>query len=130
MTRDAELKGANRRRSPRVQAAHELVLHCGDGTSIAATSVDLNLGGIYCTLSRHQPLFTKLQIGMSLTIRGEDDERRAFELALDAVVVRMEPEEPTPGCEDYACAMAFVNVSPEAELLLAKYLLQSIGEAD
>ena len=119
---------AERRRTPRVKATHELVLHASGGDGISATSVDLNLGGIYCTLARYIPLFTKIQVGMSLPVADEGGQQHMYELVLEGVVVRMEPEEPSDGCTAYACAMAFVNLEPEAELVLAKHLLQMLGE--
>ncbi len=119
---------AERRRTPRVKATHELVLHASGGDGISATSVDLNLGGIYCTLARYIPLFTKIQVGMSLPVADEGGQQHMYDLVLEGVVVRMEPEEPSDGCTAYACAMAFVNLEPEAELVLAKHLLQMLGE--
>ena len=119
---------SERRRSPRIKATHELVLQAGEGNGFHATSVDLNLGGIYCTLDRHLPLFTKMHVGMTLPISDEKGGEHLFRLGFEGVVVRMEPEEAEPGCDAYACAMAFVNVEAEAELALAKYLLQSMGD--
>ena len=117
----------NRRRSPRIRAAHDLVLHIFEGEGFKATSVDLNLGGIYCSLDRYVPLFEKMQIAMSLPLTNEDGDEHVFPVEFEGVVVRMEPDEPQPGTDSYACAMAFVNVTAEAELILAKYLLGTLG---
>jgi c-di-GMP-binding flagellar brake protein YcgR len=128
MSEETSTPRSDRRRSPRVKAEHELVLQVGEGAGFNATSVDLNLGGIYCTLDRHLPLFTKMHIGMALPVLTDQGTQHTFELGFEGVVVRMEPEEDSDDCSGYACAMAFVNVAPEAELVLAKYLLQSLGE--
>ena len=128
MSEDTGASRSERRRSPRIKAKHELVLQAGEGSGFNATSIDLNLGGIYCTLDRHLPLFTKMHVGMALPVLDEHGTEHKFDLGFEGVVVRMEPEEPSEHCDGYACAMAFVNVAPEAELVLAKYLLQSLGE--
>jgi c-di-GMP-binding flagellar brake protein YcgR len=120
-----------RRRSPRVKAQHNLVLK-GDGDAeIRAQSVDLNLGGIYCELDRHIPLFTKLGVQLTLPlILEEGKEPEEFAVSMEGVVVRVEPEEPQDGLDAYACAMAFVNMDPDSELIVARYLLQAIAFAE
>ncbi len=118
----------DRRRSPRVKAEHDVTLQEDSTEAIPfyAKSADLNLGGIYCTLGRHTPLFSKMSITLNLPVMDDEGETRVIECALDGVVVRIEPEEPTAGCEEYHCALAFVNTDEDVELLLAKYLLQTM----
>ena len=120
-----EQRPSDRRRTPRVRAEHELVLKAEGDAEFKARSVDLNLGGIYCTLDRHVPLFTKIGIALTLPIQLPD-EMLWCELDLEGVVVRMDPEEPRPEVTDYACAMAFVHMSEDAELVVAKYILQAL----
>ena len=118
-----------RRRTPRVAAEHELTLRSAvadAGGAISATSIDLNLGGIYCTLNRHIPLFSKMEVTLELPIRDEDEELHQLEVGLVGVVVRIEPEEPDPEVTSYAAALAFVNLDPQAELALARYILQAL----
>lgn len=120
-----EKRPSDRRRTPRVRAEHEVVLRSEGAADFKARSVDLNLGGIYCTLDRHVPLFTKVGMALSLPIQFPD-ELLWCDLDLEGVVVRMEPEDPTPGVDEYACAMAFVHISEDAELVVAKYILQAL----
>lgn len=129
MVEEPRKPGPERRRTPRVKATHELTLKQGDGAgamSFQATSVDLNLGGIYCMLNAHLPLFSKMQITLQLPIADDDGDIHRFEVGVEGVVVRMDPEDYEPTTDEYACAMAFVNTDPDVELVLAKYLLQSL----
>ncbi len=123
-------KGKERRRSPRVKAEHDLVLNQqiddGDAIPFSAKSVDLNLGGIYCTLGKYVPLFSKMSITLNLPVTDDDGVTHVYECGLEGVVVRIEPEEPTDNVDEYHCALAFVNTDEDVELLLAKYLLQTM----
>ncbi|MFT7626108.1 MAG: c-di-GMP-binding flagellar brake protein YcgR [Myxococcota bacterium] len=127
-----EDSGKERRRSPRVKATHDVVLNQQDGDEadaipFSAKSVDLNLGGIYCTLGRYVPLFSKMSITLNLPVSNNDDSTtHVYECGLEGVVVRIEPEEPDDSVDEYHCALAFVNTDEEVELLLAKYLLQTM----
>jgi hypothetical protein len=96
---------------------------------IVAQSIDLNLGGIYCKLTKHLELFSKLQIELALPIQDATHGIVPVSVNTTAVVVRVEPEQPDPNCGDYDCALAFVGLSPEAELALARFMLQSIARS-
>lgn len=122
-----------RRRTPRVKAEHDMTLttvpehQSAEAVPFRAKSVDLNLGGIYCVLASHMPLFTKMQITLNLPVQDDGGMTHLFECLLEGVVVRIEPEDPTEGCDEYQCAMAFVNTDSDVELVLAKYLLQTMA---
>ena len=125
-------EGKERRLTPRIKAEHQIILK-GEGGSddihVNAQSIDLNLGGVYCTLSEYIELFTKLQVELSLPILDGANGIVPVALAATAVVVRMDPEQPTPGCTSYDCALAFVGLSADAELTLARYMLQAIAHS-
>jgi c-di-GMP-binding flagellar brake protein YcgR len=126
-----EGSGKERRRSPRVKATHDVVLNQqdadeADAIPFSAKSVDLNLGGIYCMLGRYVPLFSKMSITLNLPVSNDDSTSHVYECGLEGVVVRIEPEEPDDSVDEYHCALAFVNTDEEVELLLAKYLLQTM----
>ena len=75
-------------------------------------------------------MFTKLAVNLRLPVAlHEGAEREILELPLEAVIVRMEPEDPDPKLDHYYCALAFVNTDPDAELILARYMLQSLADA-
>lgn len=115
-----------RRRTPRVKATHELILTPEGDPVIPARSVDINLGGIYCVLERHVGMFSKMQLELELPILDDEGGTHVFQCGFDAVVVRVEPEEPGPDGTKYKCAMAFVNIDEDVELVLARYLLQTL----
>ena len=124
-----EKRGSERRRSPRIQARHELTLRAHGGTSghdFRAHSVDLNLGGIYCALDRFVPVFSKHEVRMTLPVSLDDANPMNAELVADAVVVRMSPAHAEHGRASYDCALAFVTLSEEAELAIARYLLAEL----
>ncbi len=119
-----------RRRSPRVKAEHELTLTAQGATdegAFIARSIDVSLGGIYCNVDRHIPLFTKLSIALTLPLFDEHQHRHLLRIPVEGVVVRMEPEEPEDGRAEYSCAVAFVHPDPDIELVIAKYILQSMA---
>ena len=67
-----------RRRSPRLKATHEVVLSTGSdfgegsGERIVAQSVDLSLGGVYCTLDRYLPVCSKFRLHLTLPLGVAD----------------------------------------------------------
>ena len=94
---DDDNKGSERRVTPRIKAEHQVILR-GEGGSgdihVNAQSIDLNLGGIYCTLPAYMDLFTKLQIKLSLPILDSANQIVPVSVEATAVVVRMDPEKP------------------------------------
>jgi hypothetical protein len=115
-----------RRRNPRLKAEHELELRGASGESIGARSIDISLGGVYCTLDAHLPMFSRLEITLNLPVVDDEGVTHLLECGMEAVIVRIEPEDPDPEVHDYHSAMAFVNLEEDVELILAKYLLQSL----
>ena len=121
---------SERRRSPRVKAEHELSLTAqgqSDEGAFIARSIDVSLGGIYCNVDRHIELFSKLSIALTLPLFDEHDHRHLLRIPVEGVVVRMEPEEPESGRTQYACAVSFVHPDPDIELVIAKYILQTMA---
>jgi hypothetical protein len=127
-----ENSGNERRLTPRIKAEHKVVLK-GEGTAsdihANAQSIDLNLGGIYCLLSEYMELFTKLQVELTLPIQDGENGLMPMALNTTAVVVRIDPEHKDPECKSYDCALAFVGLSTDAELVLARYMLQAIAHS-
>ncbi len=121
-------RGSERRRSPRVPARHDLVVRPidADGTELRAQSVNLNLGGLYCTLDHWLQPFTKIAISLSLPISLDVDESKSVDIAVDGVVVRIEPAKREVGRTSYECAVAFVGLDEDAELAIARYLLAEL----
>jgi c-di-GMP-binding flagellar brake protein YcgR len=125
-----------RRRSPRLKATHEVVLSTGSdfgegsGERIVAQSVDLSLGGVYCTLDRYLPVFSKFRLHLTLPLRDADGADVVEECEVQAVVVRIQPEEPLASCNSYEAALAFLGVGEHTELVLARYLLQAMLRGD
>ena len=114
-----------RRRTPRVKTEHQIVLKGdteGSGIGIKARSIDVNLGGVHCTLTRRLDLFTRLKLEFTLPIVEAERGIVNATVRATAVVVRMEPVETA-----FDCALAFVGLSADDELILARFMLQSIA---
>ncbi len=127
-------RAAERRRTPRIRARHDLHLQVDDQSEpVRATSIDISLGGIYCHVEAPIPLFTKVMLNLTLPLYDANDKRHVFRVPVEGVVVRMEPEDREEGRAEYACALAFLHGDPDVELVIAKFVLQQLArgmEAD
>jgi c-di-GMP-binding flagellar brake protein YcgR len=134
---DKDSKFVERRRTPRVTMERELVLFPGgegqagvgqEDDAIVAHSVDVNLGGIYCRINRYLPLFTKMGVVIHLPLL-KSEEQSESPVEVEAVLVRVEPEEAIEDCTEYFCALAFLDLPENSELTLARYILQNIMQS-
>lgn len=98
-------QGDDRRRAPRVAKQVPLIVtdHVGE---ISAVTRDISVSGANCTLRRHIPAMTKLQIHFNLPGSGS--------VRCEGVVVRVEPAKPVPDRAHYDVAI-FFNDMPDTD---------------
>jgi len=88
-----------------------------DEIRFSAKAVDLNLGGLYCTLDKRVELFSKMDVTLNMPVDGT-----VHDVMLEGIVMRVEED----GKGGFDAALAFTNADPKTERLLARYLLQTM----
>lgn len=106
-------QGDERRRAPRVAKELPLTLtdHVGE---LSAVTRDISASGAYCTLRRHIPAMTKLQIHVALP--------GSSAVACEGVVVRVEPAKPIPSQSSYHVAIFFNEISETNRARLSQFV--------
>lgn len=105
-----------RRKCPRynLQIPIQLSLsHSSFPDTLDATTLNLCLNGLYCTVTRYIPPFHKLLITM-IAPKHEETPPRVIS-QVEGVVVRVEPEQEKVGCHEYQVALYFQELSNEQE---------------
>lgn len=115
----------DRRRHPRFPIAVP-----GSGNSeqhgdLQFVTGNISMGGAYCHTTYRIPEMTRLSIEISLP---RDDEKIHDCIHVDAIVVRVEPEE-RDGKKSYRMALLFTNLSGESKQKLKTYLAGSSEQA-
>lgn len=106
-------EGKDRRRAPRVAKQVPLTLKDQVG-ELSTVTRDISASGAYCTLRRHVPLMTKLQIRFALPETGQ--------VACEGVVVRIDPAKPAPGHHSYEVAIFFNDIADDARARLSQFV--------
>jgi hypothetical protein len=112
-------KHSERRKFPRFDVRIPLNLSFSRAKveeTLDATSINVSMNGVYCTVNRYLPLFDKVlitfvipeKIGNSCNIVSQ----------CEGIVVRIEPENEEPGRTEYKVALYFHNLSQEERNLL------------
>jgi c-di-GMP-binding flagellar brake protein YcgR len=106
-----------RRQHPRV-LAHLTVETAGpEGTELTLVTGNLSLGGFKCRVSRYIPKTTHLTVKLELPFA-----ERAEWLTAEGEVVRVKPQEPVEGRNDYHLALQFTRIHDRDRQLLGRYL--------
>ncbi|UCF80226.1 MAG: PilZ domain-containing protein [Acidobacteriota bacterium] len=108
-----------RRQHPRVPA-HLTVETAGpEGTELTLVTGNLSLGGFHCRVSRYIPKSTHLTVKLELPFP-----ERSEWLTAEGEVVRVKPQEPVEGRNDYRLALQFTRLYGRDRQLLGRYLEQ------
>ena len=108
-----------RRRLPRVPRT--IPLHLGHGTEeLVAASIDLSASGVYCQVSTHLPVMTKVQVTFVLPGEGQGPQPRR--ITCTGVVVRVESVEPGEHGPSYRLAIFFTELTPTDQDALATFV--------
>lgn len=78
-----------------------------------ATSVNISLNGIYCTVNQYIPMFRKILV--TLLNPAHNGKPNQIVLQSEGVVVRIEPEQREAGRAEYYLALFFPNLSQQQQ---------------
>ncbi len=93
--------------------------------TVHATSVNVSLNGIYCTINKYIPVFEKIRV--TLLSPAHHNEPNHIILQTDCVVVRIEPVQEEAGRPEYSVVLFFSDLSrPQQDTL--QELIQSHAE--
>jgi hypothetical protein len=115
----SNLTPSDRRQSPRFNVHVPLSLSISGAEqteTVNATAANVSMNGVYCTVNCYLPLFDKILITFVLPEESEDSYHLVSQC--EGVVVRIDPEEETPGCSEYQVALYFNNLSESERDLL------------
>jgi hypothetical protein len=126
--RDMSFQGSDRRKAQRVDARlrMDVRLPRTDGGEELASLETLNISsaGVYFRCDHFVEPMTKLAMELELTVPAESGGPE-LELALvpcEGLVVRVDPEQETPGQESYEVAVFFTGIDPTGQIALEKHI--------
>jgi len=117
-------KRTERRKHPRRSIAVDghITCHVG-GNPVSLRTRNISCSGLYCHVPQYLPPFTRVNVAMALPLGDGAGGARNETFAIEGVVVRTEPEEETPGVDEYRVAIFFSGLTEEARDLLARYVI-------
>lgn len=87
---------------------------------LRATSINISLNGVYCTVNKYLSLFEKILIMFVNPPHNGNPPEIIFQC--ESVVVRIEPEQEETGRKNYRVALYFPNLSPQHENTLQELI--------
>ncbi len=117
-------KHLNRRKFPRFDIQVPLNLSISGEKieeALDATSINVSMNGVYCTVNHYLPLFNKVLI--TFVIPEKTGSPYNIVSQCEAAVVRIEPENEKPGQTEYHVALYFYNLSQKERNLLHTLIL-------
>ena len=116
-----------RRKYPRYHLRIPIKLSCSISgeDAIDATSLNICLHGLYCTVTRYVPLFGKLLVTLIAPERASFPAHVISQI--EGVVVRIEPETEQIGCKAYDVALYFEELSEQQEEALQRLIASHLA---
>jgi len=115
-----------RRRSQRVDAQLRMQLYLGaDGEQRQAEleTINISTSGVYFRSDRYLAPMTKLALGLEVRVPGPAAGQPDLALVqCQGLVVRVQPEEESPGADDYEVAVFFTWIEPEGQAILQSHI--------
>lgn len=124
---------AERRRAQRVDAHLPLLLHLdpegdADGPVAGLETINISASGVYFRSPRYLEPMTKLAMSLELSVPGPDEDMVTQKLVeCHGLVVRVQPEQAEPQCEDYEVAVFFTWIDPEGQAVLQQHIDLCLG---
>ncbi len=111
----------DQRQHPRISSKLPIISATDSHEPFEMESVNLSLGGVYCTTLRQVPLMTRLQVTLHLPSGNGIDMGPAEPIRAEAVVVRVTPGEGKNAWK-FEMALFFSRMEREDRIKLASYL--------
>ena len=111
-----------RRRSGRVESKIPISVS-GHGSKPLGMTINISMDGVYFTSAVFIEPLEKVKMGLILPhSKGKNDYDNAGEAEFDGVVVRTEPEEESPDCNEYKIAVFITYLSKRSRKILSTYI--------
>ncbi|MGB2598841.1 MAG: PilZ domain-containing protein [Candidatus Omnitrophota bacterium] len=111
-----------RRKYPRVKDKNISIKLSGEGFDTITQSLDVSASGIYCKVKKHIPLMSRVQIVLTLPVKG--DPSNPTSLDVDGIVVREHPVIENGRVHHYDLAIFFDSLLPRHRKKLVQYINQ------
>jgi hypothetical protein len=116
-------KQQERRKYPRIYIQVPLNLAFSEAEtheSLNATSINVSMNGVYCTVNQYIPVFEKVLVLFVIPQKAE----KTYNLVsqCEGIVVRIEPEDEEPERTEYNIALYFYNLSQTERMMLRALL--------
>jgi hypothetical protein len=124
---------AERRRAQRVDAHLPLLLHLdpggdADGPVAGLETINISASGVYFRSPRFLEPMTKLAMSLELSVPGPDEGPVTQKFVeCQGLVVRVQPEQADPKCEDYEVAVFFTWIDPVGQTVLQQHIDLCLG---
>ncbi|MGB2629680.1 MAG: PilZ domain-containing protein [Candidatus Omnitrophota bacterium] len=111
-----------RRKYPRVKDDNIAIKLSGDGFDTITQSLDVSASGIYCKVSKHIPLMTRVRL--VLTLPGKNSDSDPDTMDVEGIVVRGHPVIQNGRVHHYDLAIFFDSLLPRHRKKLIHYIGQ------
>jgi hypothetical protein len=121
----------DRRRGERVDAKLKLRVDLASAGTVAdLETINISTSGVYFRSDHHIAPMTKLAMALELVVPGDDGgESRVAVLSCEGLVVRTQPEEPSPEATSYEIAVFFTGVDAEGKRILEDHIGYLLADA-
>lgn len=95
----------------------------GEGQRAELETINISTSGVYFWSDRYLAPMTKLALGLEVSVPGAAAGQTDLALVqCQGLVVRVQPEEETPGQESYEVAVFFTWIEPEGQSILQDHI--------
>jgi len=99
------------------------VVIMGEDFNLEVKTKNISGGGFYCLSTRFIPLLTKFSVKMIVPLIVKNKKVKK-EIECQAVVVRINPEEESPGRNSYSLGCFFSDIRDKDRKIISEYLQQ------
>jgi c-di-GMP-binding flagellar brake protein YcgR len=110
-----------RRKHPRIKDKDVSIKLSGDGFDTITQSLDISASGIYCKVTKHVPLMSRVQLALSLPAKSDTGNST---LDVEGIVVREHPVIENGRIHHYDLAIFFDSLLPRERKKLVQYINQ------
>lgn len=101
-------------------------IRINDVDTARVESLNVSANGVYFSSNVYIPVLTRLDITLDLP-PADKTARTGETVVCSGVVVRTEPEEETPGTDDYQIACYFTSIDESDKETLESYILKQVA---